>query len=69
MGIPYSMAIDIWSLGCIIVELFLGLPIFPGNSEYDMLHRMFEILGYIKIFNNFYKDLINNIFIVNQTKI
>lgn len=45
MGIPYSMAIDIWSLGCIIVELFLGLPIFPGNSEYDMLHRMFEILG------------------------
>lgn len=45
MGIPYSIAIDIWSLGCIIVELFLGLPIFPGNSEYDQLYKIFDILG------------------------
>ena len=34
-----------WSLGCICAELFLGIPIFPGNSEYDQLSRIIEILG------------------------
>mmetsp|Transcript_28871 Transcript_28871/g.27767 ORF Transcript_28871/g.27767 Transcript_28871/m.27767 type:complete len:220 (-) Transcript_28871:480-1139(-) len=34
-----------WSLGCIAAELFLGIPIFPGNSEYDQLSKIFEILG------------------------
>jgi serine/threonine protein kinase len=24
------MEIDMWSLGCIVAELYLGLPIFPG---------------------------------------
>ena len=27
--------ISIWGLGCICAELFLGLPVFPGHSEYD----------------------------------
>ena len=44
--IPYSTSIDIWSLGCIVVELFLGLPIFPGNSEYDQLKRITEMVGH-----------------------
>jgi serine/threonine protein kinase len=34
-----------WSLGCICAELFLGIPIFPGNSEYDQLSKIIEILG------------------------
>jgi dual specificity protein kinase YAK1 len=34
-----------WSLGCIAAELFLGIPIFPGNSEYDQLAKILEILG------------------------
>lgn len=37
MGIPYTIAIDMWSLGCIAAELFLGLPIFPGYDEINML--------------------------------
>lgn len=45
MGLPYDGAIDMWSLGCICAELFLGIPIFPGNSEYDQLARIIEILG------------------------
>jgi hypothetical protein len=36
-----------WSLGCIVAELFLGLPLFPGASEYDLLKRMMEIIGYV----------------------
>jgi len=37
IGIPYTSAIDIWSTGCIICELFLGYPIFPGESERDQM--------------------------------
>uniref|UniRef100_A0A6N2L6C7 Protein kinase domain-containing protein n=1 Tax=Salix viminalis TaxID=40686 RepID=A0A6N2L6C7_SALVM len=41
----YSTAIDMWSFGCIVAELFLGLPLFPGASEFDLLRRMIEIIG------------------------
>ncbi|KAK3072292.1 dual specificity protein kinase yak1 [Teratosphaeriaceae sp. CCFEE 6253] len=34
-----------WSLGCIVVELFLGLPLFPGSSEYSQVSRITEMLG------------------------
>ena len=34
-----------WSLGCIVVELFLGLPLFPGSSEYNQVSRITEMLG------------------------
>ena len=46
IGGKYSYPIDMWSFGCIIAELYLGLPIFPGNSEYDQMRRIIEILGY-----------------------
>ncbi|KAB8206315.1 Catalytic domain of the Dual-specificity protein kinase YAK1 [Aspergillus parasiticus SU-1] len=45
LGLPYSSAIDMWSLGCIVVELFLGLPLFPGSSEYNQVCRIVEMLG------------------------
>ncbi|KAG8044610.1 hypothetical protein GUJ93_ZPchr0151g33451 [Zizania palustris] len=45
LGYPYTTAIDMWSFGCIVAELYIGLPLFPGASEYDVLCRMIEILG------------------------
>ncbi|XP_047947072.1 dual specificity protein kinase YAK1 homolog [Salvia hispanica] len=45
LGYQYTTAIDMWSFGCIVAELFLGLPLFPGVSEYDLLRRMIKILG------------------------
>jgi dual specificity protein kinase YAK1 len=45
LGVPYTAAIDMWSLGCIAVELFLGLPLFPGTSEYNQITRIVEMLG------------------------
>ncbi|OUS46720.1 U4/U6-associated splicing factor PRP4 [Ostreococcus tauri] len=45
LGMPYGMPIDMWSLGCVAAELFLGLPIFPGSSEYDLLCRICETMG------------------------
>ena len=47
LGMSYTAAIDMWSLGCIAVELFLGLPLFPGTSEYNQLVRIIEMLGYV----------------------
>ncbi|CAB4271784.1 unnamed protein product [Prunus armeniaca] len=45
LGYQYTTSIDMWSFGCIVAELFLGLPLFPGASEFDLLRRMIEILG------------------------
>ncbi|KAG4112445.1 hypothetical protein ERO13_D13G163000v2 [Gossypium hirsutum] len=45
LGYQYTTAIDMWSFGCIVAELFLGLPLFPGASEFDLLRRMIRILG------------------------
>ncbi|KAI3805647.1 hypothetical protein L1987_28211 [Smallanthus sonchifolius] len=41
----YGPEIDLWSLGCIISELFTLEPIFPGNSDIDQLSRIFNVLG------------------------
>ncbi|KAJ3012750.1 Homeodomain-interacting protein kinase 3 [Thoreauomyces humboldtii] len=45
LGLPYTSSIDMWSLGCIAGELFLGLPLFPGSSEYNQITRIVEMLG------------------------
>lgn len=45
LGNFYSCAIDMWSLGCIAAELFLGIPIFPGANEYNQLFKIIELLG------------------------
>jgi len=45
LGLPYDGAIDMWSLGCIVAECFLGLPIFPGVSEHNQVCRIAEMLG------------------------
>lgn len=34
-----------WSLGCIAAELYLGLPLFPGTSEFNQLCRIVEMRG------------------------
>lgn len=45
LGMDYHMAIDMWSLGCILVELHTGYPLFPGENEQDQLACMMEVLG------------------------
>ncbi|KAI7901912.1 uncharacterized protein BX663DRAFT_512802 [Cokeromyces recurvatus] len=43
MGMNYSMAIDMWSLGCILAELHTGYPLFPGENEQEQLACIMEI--------------------------
>ena len=37
LGIPHNMSIDMWSLGCILAELYTGYPLFPGENEVEQL--------------------------------
>jgi glycogen synthase kinase 3 beta len=41
----YSAAIDVWSTGCVIAELLLGQPLFPGESGVDQLVEIIKVLG------------------------
>lgn len=42
----YCIGIDIWSIGCIFAELYLGKPLFDDvTGELDLLHRQFELFG------------------------
>ncbi|GBG24850.1 Mitogen-activated protein kinase 3 [Hondaea fermentalgiana] len=41
----YTKALDMWAAGCILVELLLRKPIFPGADQYDLLKRICEVLG------------------------
>eukprot|EP00127_Corallochytrium_limacisporum_P004159 Clim_evm104s157 gene=Clim_evmTU104s157 len=41
----YSYEVDMWSMGCLITELFLGSPPFPGNDEPGQLKVVFKITG------------------------
>lgn len=45
LGLPYKLSIDVWSLGCIVFELFIGLPLFPGLSQHRMLMRFIKFVG------------------------
>lgn len=45
LGLPYTAAIDMWSFGCIVAELFVGFPIFPGESEKEQLALQMQFRG------------------------
>ncbi|GFS49366.1 hypothetical protein NPIL_411071 [Nephila pilipes] len=41
----YTTMIDVWSGGCVLAELMLGQPIFPGDSGVDQLVEIIKVLG------------------------
>jgi dual specificity tyrosine-phosphorylation-regulated kinase 2/3/4 len=45
LGIPYTSAIDMWSFGCILYELSVGYPLFPGEDEKDHMALIMEVKG------------------------
>jgi len=45
LGIPYDPALDIWSVGCTLYELYTGKILLPGRSNNQMLLLMMELRG------------------------
>ncbi|XP_041073973.1 homeodomain-interacting protein kinase 3-like isoform X1 [Polyodon spathula] len=45
LGLAFCEAIDMWSLGCVIAELFLGWPLYPGALEYDQIRYISQTQG------------------------
>ena len=45
LGMSYGLPIDMWSLGCILAELYTGYPIFPGENEQEQLACIMEVFG------------------------
>jgi serine/threonine-protein kinase PRP4 len=43
--LPYTRALDTWSLGCVLYELYTGRIAFPGRSNNDMLRLVQEQRG------------------------
>lgn len=41
----YTTPIDMWSIGCIMAELILLFPLFPGKNNQDQVRRIFKVLG------------------------
>jgi male germ cell-associated kinase len=41
----YSWQVDIFAVGCIMAELYLRSPLFPGTSEIDQLNKYCNVLG------------------------
>ncbi|CAD5205353.1 unnamed protein product [Bursaphelenchus okinawaensis] len=41
----YNSPIDLWALGCIMAELYMLRPLFPGTSELDQIFKIITIMG------------------------
>lgn len=42
---PYTQQIDMWSFGCIMIELFTGFPLFPGTNEREQMQLIIDVIG------------------------
>ncbi|XP_042039962.1 probable serine/threonine-protein kinase At1g54610 isoform X1 [Salvia splendens] len=41
----YGVGIDLWSVGCLMAEMFAGRPILPGRTEAEQVHIIFKLCG------------------------
>ncbi|KAI4346632.1 hypothetical protein L6164_007513 [Bauhinia variegata] len=44
-SMSYDVSVDLWSVGCVFAELFLGKPLLKGRTEVEQLHKIFKLCG------------------------
>ncbi|KAI9985329.1 hypothetical protein PInf_004661 [Phytophthora infestans] len=47
LGLAYDKAVDMWSVGCCLYEMFTGRVMFPGSTNNEMLKFFMELKGKI----------------------
>jgi len=45
LRIHHDSRVDIWSLGCLLLEMFLFFPFFIANDESQLLHQIVRMIG------------------------
>ena len=45
IGLPLNEKVDVWSIACILIELYISTPIMPGTSSYDQLYKINTLIG------------------------
>ncbi|NP_001075468.1 cyclin-dependent kinase-like 2 [Oryctolagus cuniculus] len=43
--VKYGKAVDVWAIGCLVTEMLMGEPLFPGDSDIDQLYLIMRCLG------------------------
>ncbi|XP_028330614.1 cyclin-dependent kinase-like 3 isoform X2 [Gouania willdenowi] len=41
----YGKPVDVWAVGCLLIEMLTGQPLFPGDSDLDQIHHIVRCLG------------------------
>lgn len=41
----YTVAVDIWSMACVVSEMLTGLSLFPGENNVDQMVEIIKVLG------------------------
>ncbi|RVE60808.1 hypothetical protein OJAV_G00184290 [Oryzias javanicus] len=43
--IKYGKPVDVWAVGCLIIEMLTSQPLFPGESDLDQIHHIVRCFG------------------------
>ena len=45
MTCRYNGVIDVWSAGCVLAEMCLHRPLFPGKTEAEQMDLIMKVVG------------------------
>ncbi|XP_047437879.1 cyclin-dependent kinase-like 5, partial [Mugil cephalus] len=43
--IKYGKPVDVWAVGCLLIEMLTGQPLFPGDSDLDQIYHIVRCFG------------------------